>query len=156
MLKKFVSSICILCLLCACSGGTSGKEASSGMDVKSAAQSLVKDLNLTDTTAEVEDRVVQGLFFFEDGVVTASDVYLANDKSADIVGVFKTTNIESCENSIKTYLSTTKQQMQSYFPEEVFKVDNALVQDNGSDTVILIICKDMETAKTKAEAILKG
>jgi hypothetical protein len=69
------------------------------------------------------------------------------------VGVFETTDADSCRSAIQTYLDSTKTQMQNYYPDEVFKLDNAVVEDNGS-TVILIACSDLESAKKEADSIL--
>ena len=43
--------------------------------------------------------------------------------------------------------------MQNYYPDEVFKVDNAVVEDNGS-LIVLIICDDLEAAKKEAGTLL--
>ena len=41
-----------------------------------------------------------------------------------------------------------------YAPSEVFKVDNAVIE-SSSDTVIFIVCDDLEKAKETAKAALK-
>lgn len=152
MLKKFVTSVIALFLLAGCSSGSSA-EAAAAADPASDAAKIVEDLNLSDHMDQVQDRIVSGLFFFDEGVVTQSAVYIANDKSADVVGVFETTDADSCRKAIQTYLDSAKTQMQNYFPDEVFKLDNAVVEDNGS-TVILIACSDLEGAKKEADSIL--
>lgn len=152
MLKKFVTSMLALFMLAGCSGASSSASAATA-DPSSEAAKIVEDLNLSDHMDQVQDRIVSGLFFFDEGVVTQSAVYIANDKSADVVGVFETTDVDSCRSAIQTYLDSTKTQMQNYYPDEVFKLDNAVVEDNGS-TVILIACSDLESAKKEADSIL--
>jgi hypothetical protein len=92
-------------------------------------------------------------FFFEDGAVKSSSLYLANDQTADVVGVFETENMDSAKMSVRTYLETTKLQNQNYNPDEVFKIDNAVIDDNGK-TLILIVCDDLESAKKEAKTAL--
>ncbi len=152
MLKKFVSSLVIVTLLAGCSSSTAST-ANAAIDVESTATKIVSDLKLTDKMDSIESKIVQGLFFFDDGVVTSDSVYIANDKTADTVGVFETSNVDSCKESISTYLKSQKEQMQNYYPDEVFKIDNAIVEDNGS-VVILVICNDIETAQKEVDSLL--
>ncbi len=147
MYRKFVSSFIALALLAGCS--SSGKSVSAG----SAGEKIVKELKLGDKMDKMDESATEGLFFFSDGVVTSSSLYLANDRSADAVGVFETKDVESCRRSIKDYLETTKAQNLSYNPEEVFKLDNAVVSDNGK-TVIMVVCDDLESARKLVKEIL--
>ena len=153
MLKKSASSLLAAAMLAGCSG-TAATASSEDIDTAKTASSLVDELKLNDTVSLIEEsRIVMGLFFFDEDVVTESSVYIADNSSADIVGVFKTADTESCEASIKEYLATQKEQMQNYYPDEVFKIDNAYLKDNGS-VVILIVCNDIEKAKKAADSIL--
>ncbi|NCB33860.1 MAG: DUF4358 domain-containing protein [Erysipelotrichia bacterium] len=153
MLKKFVSSLIITALLAGCSSSSAAASAGSAADVAGTASKIVSDLKLTDKMDSIESKIVQGLFFFEDGIVTSDSVYIANDKTADTVAVFATTNVDSCRESISTYLKTQKEQMQNYYPDEVFKIDNAIVEDNGSE-VIMVVCNDIETAQKEVDSLL--
>lgn len=153
MLKKFVSSALAALLLVGCSSSSASTAEVTSDDAASTAQKIVTDLKLTDKMDSVEDKIVQGLFFFDDGVVTAESVYIANDKTADVVGVFATTDVDSCKSAIKTYLKSQKEQMQNYYPDEVFKLDNAVIEDNGKE-VILVVCSNIEDAQTEVNTIL--
>ncbi len=146
MLKRFVSSLLAAALLAGCSSG--------GGVSADAAGRIVKDLGLTARMDKMDESASDGLFFFDEGTVTSSSLYLANDKSADAVGVFETKDTESTRKAIKTYLETTKAQNQSYNPEEVFKIDNAVVEDDGK-TVIMVVCDDLESAKKIVKDLLK-
>ena len=150
MLKKFVSSLLVIGLLAGCGSTQSAAASTTCADT---AASLVDELGLTDTTKEASDRVITGLFFFEEGTITDSSLYIANDKSANLVGVFDTTDMDATKSKIKDYLSTLKAQMQSYYPDEVFKIDNAVQEDNGT-RIIVIVCDDLEAAKTDARKAL--
>lgn len=149
MFKKFVSSVLAVLCLVGCSSGSSQTSNATPSDT---ATSLISSLSL-DTVQEVETRVIPGLFFFDDGVYEEG-VFYAADKLADCLGVFKVTDTDSAIQTIQTYLSTRKSQLQMYAPSEVFKVDNAVIESN-SDTVIFVVCDDLESAKEKVQEILK-
>lgn len=171
MLKRFVSSLFVICLLMGCGSSstttttTNTPEATTQAEtkaetkdtakaleqVKKQAETIVNDLGLENVSA-AKDRIIPGLFFFEEGAVEASAFYLA-DKQADCVGVFKANDVDSCKESIKTYLETLKAQLQTYAPDEIFKVDNSVVESNG-DLVVMIVCDDIESAKKEASKIL--
>ena len=174
MLKKFVSSILLTAILVGCGGSSSNspaptqesaqapqetKEATETKDtskeqaeVKKISKQIVSDLNLGDAVAEVKDRIIPGIFFFEEGAVNASSFYVA-DKKADCVGVFRVNDEESCRECIKTYLETLKAQLQTYAPDEIFKVDNAIVEAKDG-LVILVVCDDIENAKNVVNSAL--
>ena len=150
MLKTFVSSILCILLLVGCGSSTSAGQAASAQ-----AESIVSQLNLSDKMDKVEDRIIKGLFFFEEGTLKDSSVYIANDKSADIVAVFQSDDTAEVKDKINTYLATAKEQMQNYYQDEVFKIDNAIVQEAG-DKVVLIVTNDIENARKIAESVLSS
>ena len=131
-------------------GGTSAGAASASAE----AEKIVSELALGDKVSAVEDRIVKGLFFFDEGMVEEARVYVSNDKKADIVGVFKTNNVGGTEEKINAYLATLKGQMESYAPDEVFKVDNAIIQSKG-DMVYLVIADDIEKAGSVVSSLTK-
>ena len=149
MLKKFVSSFLCVLMLFGCGSSTSAGESASAQ-----AEKIVSELNLTDKMDKVEDRIIKGLFFFEEGTLKDSSVYIANDKSADIVAVFESEDTAAVKERVNSYLATAKEQMQNYYPDEVFKIDNAIVEEAG-DKVVLIVTGDIENAKKVAESVLK-
>jgi hypothetical protein len=149
MLKKFVSSILCILLLAGCGSSTSAGQAASAQ-----AESIVSQLNLSDKMDKVEDRIIKGLFFFEEGTLKDSSVYIANDKSADIVAVFQSDDTAEVKDKINTYLATAKEQMQNYYPDEVFKIDNAIIQEAGNQ-VALIVTNDIENARKVAESVIR-
>ena len=151
MLRKFVSSLLCVLMLVGCGSSTSAGKAASAA---SEAESIVSQLNLNDKMDKVEDRIIKGLFFFDEGTLSDSAVYIANDKTADIVAVFEGEDPAAIREKVEQYLSTAKEQMQNYYPDEVFKIDNAVIQENGKQ-VILIVTSDIETARKIAESFVK-
>lgn len=159
MLKKFVSSMLAVILLAGCSASSSASASNVAAEVSSSDQSaqIVDDLGLKDSMTKVKDRVVLGMIFSGDkDAFTEGTLYLSSTTgNSDTVGVFHTKDIDSCKKYINSYLDTQKQQTQTYYPEEVFKISNAIVEENDN-TVVLIVCQDIEKAKKSAKEILNA
>ena len=157
MLRKFVSSILAVFLFCGCSPAEpkSVHETPSG-SAKDIALRLMKKLDMTDSMQEVKGRVVKGMLFYGEDVVSDASVYFSKeDGNSDAVGVFVAEDLDKAREYIGSYLEEQKQNTQVYYPEEVFKISNAVLKDNGS-MMILIVCSDIEDAKNAAEEYLNN
>ena len=158
MLKKFVSSLMVLLLLAGCAADEN--VIAEHAPVSDMADQLVEELGMTDLK-EVKERVLYGMFFettkdAEDNFVTDGKVYRGEDKSADTVGVFETTDTEKCLAYLQKYLETQKANSQMYSPEEVFKIDNAVLETGYDGTVvILVVANEIEKAQTAVNEMLK-
>ena len=151
MLKRFVISlVAVLMVLSGCGGKK--EDTTTDIQVKDMAAKLVSDLGLSDTVAEIQERTMYGYFFDMDKeTVTEGTVYLNNDGKSDTVGVFRTTDVEKCKTYLNNYVETIKKQAEVYTQEEVFKISHALIKEYGKDIVVIIICNDIEAAKTTAD-----
>lgn len=157
MLKKFVSSILAVFLFCGCSPVQphSAHETPSG-SAKDIALRVMNKLEMTDSMQEVKNRVVKGMLFYGEEVVSDASVYFsAEDGNSDAVGVFIAEDMDKAREYIASYLEEQKQNTQTYHPEEVFKISNAVLKDNGN-MMILIVCSDIEDAKKAAEEYLNN
>lgn len=151
MLKKFVSSILAVILLAGCSGGSAGvqEEVVPAFDASQTASEIVKDLGLTDSMQELKEKNVIRMFFAgEEDVVTDCSVYRSTDNgNSDTIGVFVTRDNAKVKEYLDAYLADIKAQTETYYPEEVFKISNAVIEEKEG-VVILAICEDIEKAKT--------
>ena len=151
MLKKFVSSILCVLMLVGC-GATS---AGSAVSAEKEAEQIVSELGLSDKITLMDERVVKGLFFFDEGLVNDAKLYMdSSNKSADLVGVFKTSDPDAVESKINDYLTSLKETTQMYNPDEVFKIDNPVIR-KGADQVIVVITDDIEQAGKIVESLIK-
>ena len=156
MLKKFVSSLMVICMLAGCGGSEKNTAAAEKgtQDAATIAADIVEDLNLKDSMEEVKSRVVKGMFFQGEDVTENACVYFSSTSgNSDTVGVFISEDTASILDYLHDYLEEQKAQTQTYYPEEVFKISNAIVDENGS-MVILVICNNIEEAKTKVTEVL--
>lgn len=144
MLKKFVSSLLAVVLLCGCAVKTS--TVSTSVSADSAASSLITKLSLSSLTS-TKDRIIKGMIFNGDDVTTDAALYTSSETgNSDSVGVFYTSDVETCKKDVNAYLDTQKANAQTYNADQVFKISNAVIQDNGS-VVIMVVCDDIESAK---------
>ena len=151
MLKKFVSSILCVLLLAGC-GATS---AGSAVSAEKEAEQIVSELGLSDKITQMDERVVKGLFFFEEGLVEDAKLYMdSTNQNPDLVGVFKTSDPDAGKKKVDDYLVTLKETTQMYNPDAVFKIDNAIVKE-GADQVVVIVADDIEKANKVVESLVK-
>ena len=150
MLKKFVSSILCVLLLAGC-GATS---AGSAVSAEKEAEQIVSELGLSDKITQMDERVVKGLFFFEEGMVEDAKLYMdSTNQSTDLVGVFKTSDPAAVKSKVNDYLTSLKETAQMYNPEEAFKIDHAIIKE-ASDQVVVVIAEDMEQAQKIVDSVL--
>lgn len=173
MLKKYVSSFAVIALLLAgctseeeqtvtiekpSSAVTETQEAEETTDTKASeeAATLVSELNMGDTMGEINSQAVAGLFFNGDSsLYTDASVYFSNESgNSDTVAVFVTKDVDTVKENISTYIENTKSNAQAYFGDEVTKFDNAVVEDDGKQ-VILVICSDASAAQSAVDELLK-
>ena len=153
MLKRFVISLAaVMLMLTGCGSKDSSGEATADVSVSGMAAKLVEELGLKDSVSEMKERAMYGGFFDMDKeTVTEGTVYLDSSGKSDTVGVFRTTDQAKCREYLNTYVETIKKQSEVYSPEEVFKISHALIQDYGKDIVVILICSDIEAAKTACD-----
>ena len=151
MLKKFVSSVLCVMMLMGCGSTSAGNSVSAEKE----ASQIVSDLGLSETITEMDERVVKGLFFFDEGTIEDAKLYMdGSNQHADLVGVFKTTDPDAVKAKVNDYLATLKETTQMYNPDEVFKIDHAIVQ-SGADQVIVVVTDDIEKAQKTVDSLLK-
>lgn len=153
MLKKFVSSVLAIVLLTGCAAKTSGASSSS-LSADERASALITKLNLSSLTS-TKDRVIKGMIFNGEDVTSDAALYTSSQTgNSDSVGVFYTTDVDKCKEALTSYLDSQKANAQTYNADQVFKISNAVVQDNGSE-VIFVVCDDIEAAKKAVKDALK-
>ena len=173
MLKKFASSfLAAVLLLTGCSStqkkaDTDDKPAETAASSKSSeadketqadkdAAEIVKELDLTDSMTAVRDRVIGGMFFAGDhACYTDGAAYLSQETgNSNTVAVFTTKNVKKTTDALQTYIKNQAEDTASYFPEQVTKIQNAVVESNKKK-VVFIVYDDANAAKKAADQLLK-
>lgn len=165
MKKKFVNSLSVLLLLSGCAASPKGEiipvasfHEDSSSEEAELATDLLKQLGMEDSMTQITSRKMTGMLFegnkdeIEGGVLYLS----RKEGNTDTVGVFRTKDIETCRNSLTSYLADKKSEVEVYNPDETFKISNAVIMDDNRNTVILIVCSDIEKAKKTANSLLQN
>ncbi|MGM9941556.1 MAG: DUF4358 domain-containing protein [Bulleidia sp.] len=165
MLKRFVSSSLIVLL---CLSGCTAKADSEIIPVlqekepdhsreDAMAQTIMETLGNSDEMTPVRTRMMVGMLFDGDKTMMKSGVlYLSTLKDdTDTIGVFTTDHLDECMEYVSSYLAQKKAEAEIWSPDEAFKISNATLVDNGKDTIVLIIHKDIAAAASIAESVMK-
>lgn len=145
MFQKFVSSLLCLLMFVGCS---SSSQASTSKTADALAQELLSDLSIDGKNmAAAKARVIKGMVFEGDEIYSDAALYLSTEiGNSDSVGVFYTENVDECRSYIGSYLDSQKAIAQTYNADQVFKISNAVIEDNGK-IVVFVVCDDIEDAK---------
>lgn len=174
MLRKFASSLlAALLLLTGCSSQkkadadtkektqeTASPSAASSQDQETQADKdaaeLVDKLGLTDSMTAVRDRVIGGMFFSGDkSCFTDGAAYLSQETgNSNTVAVFDTKDVKKTTDALQTYIKNQAEDTASYFPEQVTKIQNAVIESNKKK-VVFIVYDDADAARAAADALLK-
>lgn len=155
MLKKFVSSVLALVLLCGCSQANTSATATTSSSADEIASTLISKLGLDANLTATKDRVIKGMIFDGEEVTSDAALYTSSDNgNADSVGVFFADDVDACKKALDSYLNTQKQNAQTYNADQVFKISNAIVESNGNE-IILVVCDNIEDAKKVVQETLK-
>ena len=161
MLKKFVSSLLVILLLVGCS--SSNKEETvepenteQEASVADLAKEIVDKLGMAESLTEFPSNRMKGMLFqMDEEAITDGALYIDSNKKADTIGVFTTNNPDKCLSYIQDYIQSLTDAANNYSPDELFKIDKAIVETNDArDMVVFIICEDVETAKAEANRVL--
>ena len=136
--------------LTACSGsGSSSKE----VDVAKTADELNISVITSDELTETKSEMLGSIYFFEDGQVESSKVYMSGNATADEIVVVECKDEDAAKavsEKLKTRVQNQKDLFSTYNTDEAAKLDKAIIKTSGK-YVVLCVCDDYE----KAESILK-
>ncbi len=119
------------------------------IDIEQVSSALLEQITYTDELAEVDMETAKMLFYLEDANITAAKVYESGGATAEEIAVFECASSEDADKVLTAAQQRVAEQKESftdYVPEELPKLDNAVVVKSGN-TVILSVSGDSETAK---------
>lgn len=142
----------MLCLLAA--GCTEQKELS--VDVDAMAKELAQQVRYQDEIALVGDEMANMVYDMPEGIDKAV-IYMGSGATAEEVSVFEAKDKESAEKMLdaaRAHLQKQRDAFESYIPEEVKKLDQAVVKQKGR-YVAVCVTDDIENAKKVMDEYLK-
>lgn len=148
MIKKLICLISLLACV-GCHTPTSSQTSTSESDM--IAKDIIASLQMTNMS-RVKDRVVAGMIFSgnKDALKDAT-LYRSNEEgNYDMVGVFYPTDMDASILDVESYLDDVKNECNIHYPQEVFKISNA-IEKHDDNCIILVITTDIENARTIVE-----
>ena len=152
-IRKCVSCALMVLSLCGCSAVKSSAtpSATTASQALIEADEIAEKLSLTDSLQQLKNRTVKGMIFSGDDLYSDAAVLMSNTGTADTVGVFYVTDFNNAKTDIQNYLKNLETQTNVYDATEIFKISNAVMEDNGTDKIVVIIASDIETARKLAK-----
>lgn len=144
--KSLCLGMCVTALGLLSLTGCGGKSQSS-FDADAALKSLLNDVSYAGQLTDVSDNAQFYFSDLPDG--TQVQMYAMQGTSADQVILFEAgqeQDTAAIEGAVDTYLDSLKEQANNYTPEEIPKIEDAIIYKNGT-YVIVCITEDADTAK---------
>jgi len=107
---------------------------------------------------QVSDKVMDSVFMQGEDLTDDKIAYLAIDKgNSTTIAVFvadEDTSVDVLREHLLKYLDTQKVTIENNYPTEVFKISNAVLEDNGR-VVVLVVADNIEDARKYVNDILE-
>ena len=147
-LLPIILSLLVLLLLCAC-GGTEDTDSSVSTDVHQLAADIVATGPFTDVHTDNTNGQALSVYGLDDSSVTDYSVYFSSMATPEEVAVFQVASPEQ-ENAVleacRSRQSSQVQSYESYAPDQVEKLNNAIIGSSG-DLVYYIVTTNNDTVK---------
>ena len=162
-LLLFVSMMILSLALVACGGEEKGNEEGSkdskniSGSATAIAEKIVNDGKFNDEVVTIDADMAGQKLDIDMANVEESVCYWGTGDSANMVyvAVFKeASQAEAAKEKLEVYLDELKTANESYDPEEVDKIDNAIVEINGK-YAILVISDDNDAAQKNIDSFKK-
>lgn len=147
-LSVFLSGVLVFSL------SSCGEKALEAFDPAAVYQSLTEASGVFSGELEPVDQATAcALYGIDEATVTASAVYMVNATSAEELAVFTLTDEDAAQAAAKQLgyrVSDRIEELTSYLPGEVPKLEGAMVETRGN-SVLLLICSNYDAAKKVLE-----
>ena len=109
------------------------------LNISDLATDLNEDIEYVDDLTKIDDSVVQTIYPIDYAV--ASEVYVSSGATAEEIAVFELENEEDADKALKVCeerIDTQKEAYETYVPEEMEKLDNAVVKKIGKYVIVCV------------------
>ena len=146
-LFHIVPAVLALCLTLSACGG--GNEEAVAFDPAVTAQSLLDSGAFSDALEEVNTSVAATLYGVDEADIADGAVYMSLSAGAEEIAVLVLSDADAAAaamEGLEAHVADQRTALESYQPDEVSKLDGAILQQKGS-SVLLAVCADPEAAK---------
>ncbi len=151
-MKRILALLLVAVILTAC-----GKSAVSSVNVDEFAKAISQSLNFDDELMPIDREMAFYIHDVEE-LVESVCVYLGSGATAEEVAVFKAKNqiaVKELKEEIAEYIEDKRKEYENYIPEEVARINKAVMVENGN-LVVLCINQDNEKSRSFIENYFKG
>lgn len=141
--SRLTAVLAALALFAAGCGSNAAKE----IDAQALADSLATGTTYDDELQKMENELVDVYFDMEEDVTAF--LYMGSGSTAEEAAVFEAPDEESAKKQlehVKAYLADQSESFRDYIPEEVKRVEDAVVEQRGK---YVILCVSADSAKAK-------
>ncbi len=134
----------ILCLVSiAALMGCSAKEETTEIDIDTLVSELLEKVEFEDELNEIDDTLVKRLYNIESYVKAA--VYVSSGATAEEIAVFEFDSEAAAANGLEmaqARIERQKADYEAYIPQEVQRLDNAVVKQSGRYVIVCVSSGD--------------
>lgn len=128
------------------------------IDTSTAVQTMTEKITFTDKFVNVDSESINRIYGVDESLVKSCAGMSGSGSTAECIAMWEANDESSAqdiEKQLNDFLNSYKEGYAEYKPEEVPKLESAILQKNGV-YVVLCISADNETAKTVVNDVLKG
>lgn len=144
---RLIPAILTLCLTLTACGGGNGNTAS-GYDPASTAQALLDSGAFSETLSQLDQDTAATLYGLDPESITDCAVYGSLSAGAEELAVIALKDEDTAAAALaglEQRIDDQKAALENYQPEEVTKLDNAILEQNGN-TVLMVVAADNQAA----------
>ena len=153
LMLRLIPAALTLCLTLAACGG--GGTAETPFEPATAAQALLDSGAFTDTLEAVDAEVAATLYGVDAADITDCAVYTSLSAGAEEIAVLvmaDETSATAAMDGLEKRVADQKAALESYQPDEVAKLDSAILEQRGS-SVLLAVCADADAARAAIDGL---
>ncbi|BCJ95963.1 hypothetical protein acsn021_35320 [Anaerocolumna cellulosilytica] len=154
--KKFVkllSGIMLMGIIVITSSGCKKNE-NVAVDVKQLGTNLVTEITYEDELSEIDLDTAKNIYEVEEAEITDYSIYVSSGATAEeiaVIGCKDSNSVKIVEEAFETRVENQKTSFQDYVPEELKKLDKAVIIKKGNYVVFSVSNDD-----TKAKDIINN
>ena len=150
-IKKYTAVILAVGIMAAAMGCSS-----SGGDIDTAAlvNALTTGVVFDEALTELSPSIAQKRLALDEGEAEEITAYAGTRAVVDEIAVIKAADVDAVKAKVDAHIAEQTESYQSYRPEEVPKLNNAIVETSG-DYVIMCVTGDSKAAKGIIDEYIK-
>ncbi|GMQ62488.1 DUF4358 domain-containing protein [Vallitalea maricola] len=138
-MKRFICILLTMAIGLFTLVGCGGKDKDITIDISALAGDLTSKIEFQDDLTKIEGNSVESIYQIDYAV--SSEVYVSSGATAEEVAVFELKDEKEADNAYKAAeerIDAQKQAFESYVPEEMEKLDNAVVKKIGKYVIVCV------------------